>query len=164
MRYKRKLKVEPTLVGPNVHEESSRMAAAAAQVLMAHAQFHLGEAERFQHAAHILRGDTPGEFADEALNYPLTRDEVLKEKMEKREKWRTAKQRERAQMQNAPKLWKRKRKGKAMGNGPRSYWAAMTPAERSREMKRRQKVARGLLPKSPRKSQAVVQMPMGGVA
>jgi hypothetical protein len=53
------------------------------------------------------------------------------------------------------------KRGKPNG-GPASYWAKLTPLQRSKEMKRRQAVSAGKA--EPRKLPRKSKLPMGGVA
>jgi hypothetical protein len=156
-RYKRQTRLKvgevPALVKAATEAKVSA-AEAAAQTLMTYAQFHLDEAEKFQHAARILRGDTPREFAGEA-----------DEREEKRLQWREAKRQARANSNINPRAG-RNAHGKPVKSG---YWAKMSPLQRQREMAHRLLVREGKAePRRRAKRSKVVRpllrMPMGGVA
>jgi hypothetical protein len=149
-RYKRATKVkvsDPKEVKPalvTAAEEAQVSAAeAAAQTLMTYAQYHLGEAEKFQHAAYVLRGDMPNQTGGEVER--------------KRQEWREAKRQARFAARG-----QKTAHGKPLKSG---YWASMTTLERKREMAHRIAVQEGReLPRPRPKQSKVVRMPMGGVA
>ncbi len=154
-RYKRQVKLKLKEQIEGVATAVQATSEAAAQALLSHAQFHLAEAERFQYAARILRGDTPGEDSPH--------DIAFDEREAKRVKWREAAALRRSRLKRG--LIQPRKTKKPKGQAQRSYWDKLSPLQRKREMAHRLAVRAGTAAPRPHvRPNKVLKMPMGGVA